>query len=230
MVKERWAALSVKDHIDTRSLVPDILMYDRLVVPTCPAEQSEIDRWTARGWDPKVQQKRLEKLGEIAVRVPWDLEHQIIFGTQMDNIKDKSETLNLSQEIPYKLTILILSQEQQSKAGFGVNVLPAYHSIADFEADKFLLEEDQRGDQHINNQRLGLLLRHIIDIPTDVNPENAFDTAVKLAEKDSFKAARRELYAWQEDIISRGFSVEDAARKADELVKQYNDKVREAAS
>jgi hypothetical protein len=30
---ERWATFSVKDHTDTRALVADLVMYDRLVFP-----------------------------------------------------------------------------------------------------------------------------------------------------------------------------------------------------
>jgi hypothetical protein len=153
MVKERWATLSVRDHADTRSLVPDILMYDRLVVPIPPGE-SEIGRWRRSGWNPELQEDRLKHLGDIAIRVPWDLEHQIIVGRQMKNIEDKSETLKLTDElkdvIPYELSRLTLSREveQQGKAK-NVNVLPAYHSIADFEAERLLQEESPIGNPAI---------------------------------------------------------------------------------
>jgi hypothetical protein len=217
-------------------------MYDQLVLPIPPPyEQNEINRWENAGWDPSLLNRRLEKLGNIAIKVPWDLEHQIIFGRQMRNVEEKSETLNLTDEakevIPYQSTRLILSQEQQSRLqneGYNIYrnviVLPAYHSIADFQADKFLLQENQKGDQDINNQQLGVLLRHKIIVPTDINPENALDTAVRLANRETFKAARQELYAWQEDIISRGFSVGDAATRLDELLRQYNNQVREATN
>jgi hypothetical protein len=209
MVKERWAALSVRDHINTRSLVPDILMYDRLVVPTCPPEQSEYARWTTRGWEPNLQEKRLQELGDLAEKVQWDLEHQKIFGTQMENIKDKSETLNLSREIASALTMFILSQEQQK-----------------LEADELLQEEDQMAQPA--DDRLGVLLRDNILVPADVNPEDAFNRAVKLARKDAFQAARRELYAWQEDVILRGQPADAAAARMNELVGQYNGLVKEA--
>jgi len=59
MVKQRWAALSVIDHIDTAKLIPDILMYDRLVVPT-PSPKAN---WPAE-WNSKLQEERLKMLGE----------------------------------------------------------------------------------------------------------------------------------------------------------------------
>ena len=52
--------------------------------------------------------------------------------------------------------------------------------LADFEAESLLQEEkNQVGELEID--KLGLLLRHNILVPADVNPEEAFDTAVNLA-------------------------------------------------
>src|SRR5262249_21629197 len=92
MVKQRWAALSVKDHINTAKLIPDILMYDRLVVPTCPPEQK--DRWTKKEWYPDLQEKRLKKLqeGDLVEEVEWDRDNQIMFNKEARLVADKLMT------------------------------------------------------------------------------------------------------------------------------------------
>ena len=55
MAFERWGSLSVDDHVDTASLVANVLMYDRLVVPamTPQADRDERAYWVTHGWDPR---------------------------------------------------------------------------------------------------------------------------------------------------------------------------------
>ena len=48
---ERWGAYSVVDHKDARKLAADVLLYDRLVLPTPPDQDRE--RWVKNKWDPE---------------------------------------------------------------------------------------------------------------------------------------------------------------------------------
>jgi hypothetical protein len=211
-------------------------MYDRLVVHTCAPVQG----WTANKWDPKLQDKRLKKLGDIARSVPWDIEHQIMFNKEMRLVADKFKSLektredgadqdeDLPDDIKYSVSAEMIAREKIKVYGEDINIVPAYHSIPNFEAQRLLQEEDQIGNPAINN--IGLLLRHNILVPADVNPDDAFDTAVKLAKKRAFQAERHELYTWQENMISGGTPVEVAAIKFDELLRQYNDQVKETTN
>jgi hypothetical protein len=71
---ERWGSLSVNDHVDTQALVANVLLYDRLVVPimTEQVDRDERAYWISRGWDPDLQQRRLETLEDLAIRRPRD--------------------------------------------------------------------------------------------------------------------------------------------------------------
>ena len=73
MPPERWGSLSVEDHVDTRAMVANVLMYDRLVIPVMVPQEDrdEIEYWTQRNWDPALQLSRVHQLGELAVRRPW---------------------------------------------------------------------------------------------------------------------------------------------------------------
>src|SRR5215831_5220874 len=144
-----------------------------------------------------------------------------------DELMSRDKAKTLPDGIGYKITQGMITQEIMEQVR-DVNVTPAYHSIADLEAQRLLQEKDQIANPAIDN--LGLLLRHKILVPTDVNPNDAFKRAVNLAKEKKFQDARHELYAWQENIIAEGTPVEDAAAKMNELVEQYDDQVKETTN
>ena len=71
---QRWGAFSVVDHKDARALAADVLLYDRLVLPT-PADW-DMERWVRNKWDPEGLKLRMKQLGELAIPATWDLDRQ----------------------------------------------------------------------------------------------------------------------------------------------------------
>ena len=71
---ERWGAFSVVDHRNARRLAADVLLYDRLVMPT-PVDWDR-ERWYKEGWDPEGLERRLEQLGDLAIPATWDVDRQ----------------------------------------------------------------------------------------------------------------------------------------------------------
>jgi hypothetical protein len=69
MARRLWGCYSVADHLAPRAFVADLLLYDRLLIPT-PAPET-LDRSEER-WDPGRQARLLEILGPFAERVEWD--------------------------------------------------------------------------------------------------------------------------------------------------------------
>jgi hypothetical protein len=47
-VSERWGTFSVIDHKNAASLVPEVLLYDPLVIPV-PSDDNENQRWKELG-------------------------------------------------------------------------------------------------------------------------------------------------------------------------------------
>lgn len=75
---ELWGTFSVGDHLRRRAFVSDVLLYDRLVIPTPPeSDVGEQDRWRQMGWRPARQRRLLGLLGRNRViRVPWTEFHR----------------------------------------------------------------------------------------------------------------------------------------------------------
>src|SRR5438128_2340151 len=75
---ELWGTFSVGDHLRRRPFVAEVLLYDRLVVPTPPdSDLDEQRRWREQGWVPSRQQELLNLIGQDRViRVPWTEFHR----------------------------------------------------------------------------------------------------------------------------------------------------------
>ncbi len=67
MTRERWGTFSVIDHSNPSAFVPEVLLYDRLVIPV-PYSDSDRERWEREGWDPGLLDRRIKTLGDLAVK------------------------------------------------------------------------------------------------------------------------------------------------------------------
>src|SRR5262249_22500109 len=85
MTRERWGTFSVIDHKDASAFIPEVLLYDRLVIPT-PCNDEDRERWTMKGWQPDLLDQRLETLGPLAVRAAWDEVQQKNFQKRMEQL------------------------------------------------------------------------------------------------------------------------------------------------
>jgi hypothetical protein len=63
-----WSAFAVKDHLIERAFVADVLLYDRLVIPTKP-DNIDANHWPS-SWDLTRQKHILEILGNLAIPIP----------------------------------------------------------------------------------------------------------------------------------------------------------------
>lgn len=75
---ELWGTFSVKDHLRPRAFVGDVLLYDKLVIPTPPTGNAEeFKRWIINGWQPVRQQRLLDLFDKKQlVLVPWNEYHR----------------------------------------------------------------------------------------------------------------------------------------------------------
>jgi hypothetical protein len=63
MAIELWGTFSVRDHLVDRAFVADVLLYDRLVLPTLP-EQTPENEWP-ESWNLAKQKTLLRDLGTL---------------------------------------------------------------------------------------------------------------------------------------------------------------------
>jgi len=220
-VLERWGSFSVIDHINAAAIVPEILLYDRLLIPF-PPNDTERKRWEKNLWKPKILDQRLSQLGNLAIKVPWDKELQEKYQKKMEHLKQiKFE----GEGIPFGVTKMILAQSEPKDLPEDVSrvdVVSAYQSEEDIRAD-FIINNTPNKNSH-----LAFLLGQKIVLPTDANPEVALDKAIKLAKKPYFKEKRRSLYEWQNDIIEYQNYDEIALKEMDLRIKGFNQCVQTA--
>jgi hypothetical protein len=221
---ERWGSLSVDDHVDTKALVANVLLYDRLVIPEWTEQEDRDERnyWIGKGWDPDLQAKRLEQLGELAVRRPWNRYRRELFRTRMAQIDAEQHDADLEGK---QLTRMLLAQEQAVDKPLGVHgvtVIAAFNS-SESSKSEFAISE---ADNHLSAQ--GFLLSRRLAIP-DLPDEVALSKAIELSRNEKFRRRRSYLFDWQLDAINKKWSPQESVERIVELVDDYNSMVQDAA-
>jgi hypothetical protein len=224
---ERWGSFSVVDHKAADKLVTDVLTYDRLVFPF-PPDETERQRWRNNGWQPELLGTRLDMLGELAIKVPWDKYRRDQFSNSMQRVAAlaaDAETA-IPTSTAYQLTRRILAQDDKLVLPRGVAkvvAVSAFHSLDDLKTE-FLLDED-RSDPKL----LSVLVHNRVAQPRfSEDPDSALKLAVALSRDAEFRAKRRALYEWQESVIQRGIAPGRAMEGLEDLIDQYNELVRKA--
>lgn len=247
---QRWGTFSVTDHLRRHSFVAEVLLYDRLVVPH-PPDEAERDRWLAMGWVPGRLDNRLELLGDLAIRVPWDdrrreqfqaryaAANAVQFDVRLLDDAQQAATAARRQFDPERdamyVTRTILTNARSMalpddlKAVLRVrqdlaDVAPvaAYPSAAAFQHDY------RPTPRPTTPEHLGFLLAHRFLAPRLAGrPErDTLKEAVALARDEEFRALRAAMYAWQATVIERGLTELQALDEMEGYVREYNARVR----
>lgn len=69
MSREVWGTFSVRDHLVEHAFVADVLLYDRLLIPTKP-ESEDPNEWPA-AWGLERLNRLFGVLGDLAIPIPW---------------------------------------------------------------------------------------------------------------------------------------------------------------
>ena len=230
--RERWGTLSVRDHLDPASLVPELLLYDRLVIPF-PPDERERRRWEDRLWDPRALDELLRVLEpDLVVKVPWDEWHQEVY---RETLADLASAVGLDvqgelpSDLPYQATRLALAQGQKvlPTSGIAPELVPAYASLAEIQREYVV----ERAGADASIAELTLLLGRRLAVPrADKNPEKTLEEVARLARSADFRTKRRQLHAWEEGIFAgrNPLKPSEALLKMEELVNEYNQCVQAA--
>src|SRR5580698_2757326 len=128
MIKEVWGTFSVRDHLVERAFVADVLLYDRLVIPTQP-EGGDPKEWPAE-WALSRQQQLLNVLGELAVPIPWTAERRQQWQRKFDDVRRGErgqaraeavvsvamDAAGARADMPYHVTRMLLADYANAKA------------------------------------------------------------------------------------------------------------------
>ena len=223
MAIERWGAFSVIDHKDNRKLATEVLIYDRLLIPT--PMPWDLERWEKEGWDPKGLERKIEELGDIAIGADWDQDRQKDWAEKFNSLREDQKDINSG----YEMTRRVLIDQERNFRPEGVDlveVFSAYQSPKDFyELDAAASAYDGVREKIAQTN---FLLSHRLAVPQEKDEPENLKRALDLAHKPEFKRRRSNFYEWQHDILSKGQLPDDAAAAMGKMVQEFNNLVEKS--
>lgn len=236
---ERWATLSIRDLLRIDLLIPELLLYDRLITPFPENSQEEL-QWAEYNLKPDFQQKIIERLGSLAIIRPWgksdtmqsqqrlsaarsDIYAMGIHAKWHDMDEDEQEDAALSLSSRFSLS---LDRYNQLPDGVTkVDVVCSYRSEQELQAE-FLFDSGNSGTE--NKSHLALLFGHLLAVPKSANLSKTLDKAIELSQDSDFKEKRRRLYRWQNETLNTGYEPQNAIREMEQLINEYNSVVKKS--
>jgi len=246
---QRWGVFSVIDHKDKRAVAADVLLYDKLVVPTpinraypptvisCADDKwdaRDLKRWRDNDWDPDglfSLASQLKLKGRVS-EANWDPDRRKQWSKLYHELRASIEPVNETREEEFKtlgywvtrnIIVQHIKDENQIYSDGVVEPYAAYQSEADFLALQPKLSIETKISE------LNCLIACRLCVPDDQNEDDALKRALDFADKDSFQKRRQNFYAWQRDLISGGHSPKNVLRELEMLVADYNEDVSKHA-
>ena len=224
-MREVWAAYSVRDHLSTKPFISDVMLYDRLVIPT-PAAGDE-DKW--KDWDTARQEQLLKILGDRAMPIVWDEYLQNDWQTRWDAAKALGPQTNSAA---FRMTPTVLVTKMP-KHVTGVCAVAAFDSPDTLKKEMTLQERPQpleKGGQVAPealpaNAVLAAVIGREFMVPND--PErSAHDLlriAVDISSDGRFRRKRAAYWRWQREFLSDctvldAKGIEDAVEEMRDLI------------
>lgn len=221
--------------MDPLALAREILLYDRLVLPT-PEDEAEADRWDHRGWDTY-------RLGYIADHLGDDLVHLVPWNSQMralwrDHMSLLSQSGTSSEAAAYAVTPRVMvdfvwNDVREHTPSDGLPPIPprivaAYLTREEATADFDMTTQPLRGLPPADREA-GVLLTHPVEIPDGDHAEDIFLRAVRLAREPDFVELRRALYDYEDRLVAEDRPPQDVTAALGRLLDNYNEAVRDHA-
>jgi hypothetical protein len=253
---EFWGTFSVNDHVRHRALVAQVLLFDRLVIPVPPKDDSiELERWITHGWQPERQRRMLEILGvgpsadDLAVTVPWTErkrdEFKVLSQSRLsansgaERSKFVQGVVSDTQQLKpdsQMITRIMLTREYDAGEEEYVktlprtwvqSVVPAYASYVAAEAELRMKIAESPGAA-----QSACVIGWDLFVPedSDWSDEHALEAAAKLARSAEYRYERETFRDWWRGGVERGAPPEQAvaelAKRADRLNQIASDNNR----
>ena len=222
-----------------------MLLFDRVVLPT-PENDAEVDRWMSMGWRPDELATRVVQLGDVVDLLPWDDALRDDWQARWEKLKAMGRE---TEALAYGMTPMVIAQrawndvflhaQQEGRAPDAPVPVIWCPAAADAISE---LHVDVSGKRTVGptevGSEVGVLFRRELAHPVAIDPEEALETAVKIAMTDDFTRARRALFEWELIVAGQEEPLDDAlvglrqaADRYDELVEAYADRtVRRAGT
>ena len=189
---ERWGAFSVVDHKDARKLAADVLLYDRLVLPTPPDWDRK--RWSDEEWDPEGLERRITQLGDSAIPATWDLTRQKQWEEKFRALRKDAQDMNAALHMTRRV-LAEHGRDYRPPGVAAVEVIAAYQSERDFN------ELDPYGSPAPAKSELDFLIARRLAVPENEDPEHALERSLELRGDSTFIKRRRRFHEWERNRL-----------------------------
>jgi hypothetical protein len=214
---ELWGTFSVMDHLHKGAFLPEVVLYDTLLIPIPPdPKRAKTDedrafaekqraRWKKMGWKPKRLERLITILGPVAEPIEWDRQRHEDWAKQYADYAKKNKPTQaadlVGRMMAGQLTGEVLLKDLPAKAEGAVAVAP-FTSLAQLKDDLGISEAQDLSERlHASQGLRGNLVSAVVGreflLPTD--PDwNEFDLlreAVDLVGQEDYRDARRVFHA-----------------------------------
>ncbi|MDN3667510.1 hypothetical protein ACFFU1_09985 [Algibacter miyuki] len=245
MSYERWAVYSAKDHKKIKNIIVDLLLYDKIVLPT-PVHNKTFEQWQKKEYDPELQQKRINQIGnELLVITRWDESLINKFSTRMAHLMKNKKYINSIIEgketkiegkdfinyesIPLGYTTSLLKAKQKENIQHNI---PSHLSKIDLIAPYYNLQElTQEMKISKRNDKIGqfgIILENELELPYHLGNEETLENVIELVKSKKYKNARARLYKWQNEIFSSDYEPNEAIKALKIGTEELNDITKNA--
>jgi len=222
VLRPRWGTFSVIDHKNPVSLVPEILLYDRLVFPT-PTDDDR-KRWTKRGWKPELLDQRVKELGDLVHTTPWTDGLRKEWAKRWERLKQiGKDTEGLAMGLTPHLLALSAWKDQVPPPV----MIAAYQDPEAARLDLYLGEttEEKKPRQELHREVAALFERSLA-MPIVKDPERVYKEAIELAHEETYQHARRSLFEWEDRRVADEWPTAASIKELEELVASHDDIIK----
>jgi hypothetical protein len=249
MTRQIWGCYSVADHLEPRAFVADLLLYDRLVVPTPSAD--DLQRWEEQ-WDPARQARLLDILGPFAERMEWSpgLREQFALEWSPANLAYDIDLENsnalASPSNPFAVSRMIISQELGKKVfdeRGDVRAIAVYAKPDHFDREWGMTRtmpfirrttrvrpgnlREVAGPEALEQQRIAKVVVTRLLVPDEgVSDEEVLARTVDLVSRPDVAARRAEFHQLVASLQADNLSDETIVGEVEDLLDELNRLVR----
>lgn len=237
MAMARYATFSVADHLDVRTLVPDVLLFDKLAFPF-PPDADSWAHWRKKQWQPERLESCLVTLDDLAIAYDWGIAQHREFRNKLSqsaDVQNQSVSVReLTRAVPYderwdmakSITRGLIADRLHGTRGVDFWVMPTFASKGAYlHDDRATIAPAQKGARR---DRLALLAAQEITLPDDADPAVALRLAAELARDPTFQKSRRTLFNWQEATVQREQNSKNDAQDLADAIEGMNREVVKA--
>ena len=244
MGRQVWATYAVTDHLQSRALAADIMLFDRLVFPVpeiadIPYQEdspggnrgrvvwtrnpAEWARWEREKWNPTAQSSLLQLLEPVIRKVPWDDQHEEAWRKEFSKAAN-----NHLPGYAFVATRTVLTRDLPAYVN-GIEAMgPAYRSLGEMRQEIGLREGNS--NQMLPGSALSTVLGWEFLAPSDdrLSDEELLRETVAFVTGDSkFRLHRMNFWNWQQQYLKGGMtdqeSVDAAVSEMRELIEELKD-------